>query len=75
MYFRQKNYGDLLEDDRIRMACDNFGNAKLVIRDVNPDDAGVYFCTAENKDGKAKCAATLRVTGEYTVFYVVTPFT
>jgi hypothetical protein len=58
----KKDNVDVVLDNRVRVVSDDLGNTKLVIRDVKVSDAGVYFCIAENSDGKAKCAATLRVT-------------
>ena len=62
--YRQKDNINLLAGARTKMYEDSKGNAKLIINDVQPSDAGLYFLRAENKAGKAKCAATLRVVGE-----------
>jgi hypothetical protein len=50
----------ITETDRIHVISDESGHTKLVVRNIQPSDAGLYFCVAENKGGKAKCAATLR---------------
>ena len=52
------------ESDRCRIHSDENGNTKIVIREAQISDSGLYFCAAENKAGKAKCAATFRVVGE-----------
>lgn len=46
---------------RFRIFSDDLGSTKLIIRDIKATDSGLYFCVAENKAGKTKCAATLRV--------------
>ncbi len=46
------------------MLADDRGNAKLIIKNIQAKDSGLYFCVAENKVGKIKCAATLRVVGK-----------
>lgn len=33
----------------------------LYIRDCTPEDAGVYKCSAHNKEGEAHCEATLSI--------------
>ena len=60
---RKKDNDDLVSDDRFQVISEELGNTKLVIRDVQLSDAGVYFCVAENAKGRVKCAATLRVNG------------
>ncbi|ELT96028.1 hypothetical protein CAPTEDRAFT_227990 [Capitella teleta] len=54
----------VFDTERITVYSDDLGNTKLSIRQLKPDDAGLYFCVAENDHGKAKCAATLRVVGK-----------
>ena len=60
---RQRDNINLTESDRVRVFTDETGHVKLVIRNVTHADAGLYFCIADNRTGKAKCAATLRVVG------------
>jgi len=60
-----KDNGEVIPDDRFQVLVEDLGNTKLVIRNVQLSDAGVYFCVAENAKGKVKCAATLRVNGQY----------
>ena len=60
---RLRDNHPLTADGRIRMYTDEQGNAKLVITDLQHEDNGLYFCVAENKAGKAKCAATLKIVG------------
>ena len=61
---RLRDNHPLAADVRIKMYADEQGNAKLVINDLQHEDNGLYFCVAENKAGKAKCAATLKVVGK-----------
>ena len=61
---RLRDNHPLAADGRIKMYADEQGNAKLVINDLQHEDNGLYFCVAENKAGKAKCAATLKVVGK-----------
>ena len=68
---RQRDNINLNQTDRIRIFSDEAGNAKIVIKDVQAADVGLYFCIAENKEGKAKCAATLRIIGEKQHIYVM----
>nr|XP_037866814.1 obscurin isoform X5 [Bombyx mori] len=35
--------------------------ACLYVRDIGPDDAGVYKCVAKNREGEAECQASLEV--------------
>lgn len=42
---------------------DGGGHFSLVIRDIFPEDAGVYFCEAYNKHGSAHCHAQLSIHG------------
>ena len=60
---RQKDNINLTEDARIRMMSDESGHTKLIVKDLKPQDAGLYFCVAINKAGKTRCGATLRVVG------------
>ena len=62
---RQKDGVDVDLDLRVRQVSDEFGNIKLVIRDVKPTDAGVYVCIAENDAGSARCSAALRVASKF----------
>jgi len=64
MFCRMKDNGDVIPGDRFQVIVEELGNTKLVIRNVQLSDAGVYFCVAENAKGKVKCAATLRVNGQ-----------
>jgi len=58
----QKDSFNLSEtDSRFKFFADERGNAKLVIWDVKESDTGLYFCIADNKAGKAKCTASLKV--------------
>ena len=41
---------------------DNYG--RLLVRDVQFEDRGVYFCLAENRHGSEAASATLAVQGE-----------
>lgn len=67
MYCRQKDNYTVFDTDRITVYSDDLGNTKMSIRNLRPDDSGLYFCIAENEHGKAKCAATLKVVGKYGV--------
>jgi len=64
MYCRMKDNVGLTPDDRFQVIVEELGNINLVINNVQLSDAGVYFCVAENENGKVKCAATLRVNGQ-----------
>ncbi|XP_013419371.1 titin homolog isoform X2 [Lingula anatina] len=55
---------ELEEDDRIKMYYDGQGGAKMVIRQVQKSDQGLYYCQAQSKAGRTKCSASLRVIGE-----------
>ena len=65
IFLRYRDNIPVVDSHRTKMYEDVGGNTKLVINDIRPEDSGLYFLTAENKAGKAKCAATLRVTGQY----------
>ena len=56
---------DLEDNDKIRIYSDEDGLVKLTIRDLTPNDSGLYSCLAKNKNGSAKSVANLRVKGEY----------
>ena len=64
IFLRLRDNTLLVADGRIKMLSDDQGNCKLIIYDVNHADSGLYFCLAENKVAKAKCAATLKVVGK-----------
>jgi len=64
LFYRQKDGVNLELDVRVRQVSDEFGNIKLMIRDIKPSDAGVYVCIAENDAGSTRCSAALRVTSE-----------
>jgi len=60
---RQKDGIDLPNDERIQAYQDDVGFCRLQIKDIQPDDAGLYSCVAKNENGTAKSAANLRVRG------------
>jgi hypothetical protein len=68
---RQRDNISVQEDDRVRVFTDETGHVKLVIRNVTHADAGLYFCIADNRVAKAKCAATLRVVGTPLIAYAM----
>ena len=39
------------------------GRAKLVLRDLDPEDSGMYMCTAENDGGVVEGVADISVQG------------
>lgn len=61
---RQKDNTNIQEGGRFKIFADSRGNTKLVIKDAQESDTGLYFCFAENKLGKIRCAASLRVVGK-----------
>jgi len=61
---RQRDNINITEDNKYKVFSDERGNTKLVIKNVNEADMGLYYCVAENREGKQKTAATLRVVGK-----------
>lgn len=62
-----------IEEDKIepseRVKVEQEGNKyKLVIRETEVDDEGVYRCIARNPAGKASCDAEILVEGSYCLF-------
>lgn len=54
--------GKLLEkSSRTMMFVDEWGNHRLALLDVLPDDQGEIWCQAENEMGSARSDATLNV--------------
>lgn len=47
-----------------RYQDDGSGTHSLVVRDVFPEDAGIYICEAYNAHGEAHCYCRLKVHGE-----------
>lgn len=61
---RQKDGIDLHDDDDKTQALqDDQGFCRLQIRDVKPEDSGLYACVAKNDNGTSKSVANLRVRG------------
>ncbi|KAL3853018.1 hypothetical protein ACJMK2_016604, partial [Sinanodonta woodiana] len=56
----QKDVLDINKSDRIQVTV-NDNETMLCIKKVQPEDAGLYFCTALNKVGRVKSCATLKV--------------
>jgi len=46
--------------DRIAMEADNSGLLRLIIKDTQPEDVGIYRCRIFNPHGEASCEAELR---------------
>ena len=61
---RQRDNINITEDNKYKIYSDERGNTKLVIKNVTEADMGLYYCVAENREGKQKTAATLRVVGK-----------
>lgn len=56
---------EVLPDSQdFRYEEDGSGVHSLVVRDVFPEDAGVYICEAYNAHGDAHCYCRLSVHGE-----------
>lgn len=53
----------IADTPEFRYRDDGGGHFSLVIRDIFPEDAGVYFCEAYNKHGGAHCHAQLSIHG------------
>ena len=60
---RFRDHNRIQESDRIRIVSDEKGNSRLVIKKLEKADLGLYCCTASNKAGEAKSAATLHTIG------------
>jgi len=52
------------ENDHVSMFVDSNGGCRLVIHNVQENDAGLYMCTAHNNVGRTKCSTRLRIVGE-----------
>ncbi|KAK3605810.1 hypothetical protein CHS0354_002427 [Potamilus streckersoni] len=56
----QKDVMDIYKSDRIQVTVNN-NETILCIKKVQPEDAGLYFCSALNKIGRVKSCAMLKV--------------
>lgn len=56
-----KNNKEIAFDDRIKSVAREDGTLKLIIKNVLPDDKGVYAVKATNSTGAAKCFSSLIV--------------
>ena len=54
---------EILEDDDFKLLHDGELHS-LVIREVYPEDAGIYYCKAFNTAGEEQCAAKIDVKGK-----------
>ena len=54
---------EILEDDDFKLLHDGELHS-LVIREVYPEDAGIYYCKAFNAAGEEQCSAKIDVKGE-----------
>lgn len=61
---RQRDLINVTPSKRIETEWDNQGHAHLTIKKVKPSDAGLYYCVAQSKSGRAKCSAHLYVKGQ-----------
>lgn len=71
--FRQKDGIDLPNDEYTQTYQDDVGFCRLQIKDVKPDDSGLYSCIAKNENGTAKSVANLRVRGRQSWEVLVAP--
>ena len=51
------------ETERMRIVSDEKGISRLVIKNLEKSDLSLYSCTAQNRAGQAKSAATLNASG------------
>ncbi len=54
---------EILEDDDFKLLHDGELHS-LVIREVYPEDAGIYYCKAFNAAGEEQCSAKIDVKGK-----------
>lgn len=54
---------DLRCNDTTQIFQDDQGFYRLQIKDVKPEDSGLYSCVARNDNGMSKSIANLRVRG------------
>lgn len=55
---------NLSESRNVYIEQDNQGHATLTLRRVNRSDAGLYYCVAQSRSGRAKCSARLNIRGQ-----------
>jgi len=59
-----KDGQDVVENEHSSMFVDTHGGCRLIIHDVQEQDAGLYTCMAHNNFGRTKCSTRLRVVGQ-----------
>lgn len=69
-----RNDQEIKSSDDFKYEEDDEGEFSLVIRDIFPEDAGIYICEAYNEHGDAHTYCRLAVHGTLSIHYLTTMY-